>query len=199
MTRTRRRRRADDGACCARPDCARHDEPAARRTIDWQRARRATSRGLRIGLLLDAGWGLPVEPEVRAAVEAAAARVRGAGAIVEPLAPFMTRAMADGMDRFWRMRSLARHLGAAAPSAARGAALHRRLGARRRGPARRARCSAATARWRDARRRGRRLRSRSTSCCRRPRRCRPSPPSCRARPTTRRGRSSTSPSRCRTT
>ena len=28
-----------------------------------------------------------------------------AGAIVEPMAPFMTRDMADGMDRFWRMRS----------------------------------------------------------------------------------------------
>ena len=32
----------------------------------------ATLQGLRIGLQLDAGCGLPVEPEVRAAVEAAA-------------------------------------------------------------------------------------------------------------------------------
>ncbi|HET7793193.1 MAG TPA: amidase [Rhizobacter sp.] len=62
-------------------------------------------RGLKIGLMLDAGWGLPVEPEVRAAVEGAARAFEAAGAIVEPLAPFMTRAMADGMDQFWRCRS----------------------------------------------------------------------------------------------
>ena len=62
-------------------------------------------RGLRIGLLLDAGCGLPVEPEVLAAVQAAARRFEAAGAIVEPLPPFMTQAMLDGMDHFWRMRS----------------------------------------------------------------------------------------------
>lgn len=64
-------------------------------------------RGLRIGLHLDAGVGLPVEPEVRAAVEAAARAFEAAGAIVEPLAPFMTRDMLDGQDRFWRARALA--------------------------------------------------------------------------------------------
>jgi aspartyl-tRNA(Asn)/glutamyl-tRNA(Gln) amidotransferase subunit A len=37
-------------------------------------------RGLRIGLLLDAGCGLPVEPEVRAAVEQAARWLEQAGA-----------------------------------------------------------------------------------------------------------------------
>ncbi|MFT4243734.1 MAG: amidase [Acidovorax sp.] len=62
-------------------------------------------RGLRIGLLLDAGCGLPVEPEVKAAVERAARLMEGAGAIVEPMRPFMTQAMLDGMDHFWRMRS----------------------------------------------------------------------------------------------
>jgi aspartyl-tRNA(Asn)/glutamyl-tRNA(Gln) amidotransferase subunit A len=62
-------------------------------------------RGLRIGLLLDAGFGLPPEPEVRAAVEAAAQTLAGAGAIVEPMEPFLTRKMIDGLDRFWRMRS----------------------------------------------------------------------------------------------
>ena len=63
-------------------------------------------RGLRFGLLLDAGCGLPVEPEVRAAVEAAARLFEAAGAIVEPMAPFLTPAMLDGMDHFWRMRSM---------------------------------------------------------------------------------------------
>lgn len=62
-------------------------------------------RGLRLGLQLDAGWGLPVQPEVRAAVEAAARAYEQAGVHVEPIGPFMTREMADGMDRFWRMRS----------------------------------------------------------------------------------------------
>jgi aspartyl-tRNA(Asn)/glutamyl-tRNA(Gln) amidotransferase subunit A len=42
---------------------------------------------------------------VQAVVEAAARRFEAAGAIVEPVPPFCTREMADGMDRFWRMRS----------------------------------------------------------------------------------------------
>jgi len=62
-------------------------------------------RGWRVGLLLDAGWGLPVDREVREAVEGAARRFEAAGAHVEPMQPFMTREMADGMDRFWRMRA----------------------------------------------------------------------------------------------
>ncbi len=64
-------------------------------------------QGLRVGLLLDAGAGLAVLPEVRAAVEAAARAFEQAGAIVEPLEPFLTRAMLDGQDRFWRARALA--------------------------------------------------------------------------------------------
>ena len=62
-------------------------------------------QGLKIGLLLDAGCGLPVEPEVKAAVERAAQLMEAAGATIVPMAPFMTQAMLDGMDHFWRMRS----------------------------------------------------------------------------------------------
>jgi aspartyl-tRNA(Asn)/glutamyl-tRNA(Gln) amidotransferase subunit A len=62
-------------------------------------------KGLRIGLLLDAGCGLAVDPEVRAAVEDAARRFERAGAVVAPMRPFFTRTMLDGMDHFWRMRS----------------------------------------------------------------------------------------------
>ncbi|MFO0298904.1 MAG: amidase [Pseudomonadota bacterium] len=62
-------------------------------------------RGLRLGLWLDAGWGLPLDGAVRAAVAAAARRFEAAGAIVEPLPPFVQREMADGIDLFWRMRS----------------------------------------------------------------------------------------------
>ncbi|MFO1328597.1 MAG: amidase [Rubrivivax sp.] len=62
-------------------------------------------KGLRLGLQTEAGWGLPTDPEVRAAVEAAARRFEAAGAVVEPLRPFLTAEMAEGIDRFWRMRS----------------------------------------------------------------------------------------------
>ena len=72
--------------------------------IDWLQLERDL-RGLKIGLLMDAGWGLPVEPEVRAAIEAAARAFEAAGAHVEPLRPFMTRTMVDGVDRFWRTRA----------------------------------------------------------------------------------------------
>ena len=72
--------------------------------IAWRQLQRDL-KGLKIGLLLDAGWGLPVLPEIRDAVLAAARAFEAAGAVVEPLAPFSTRAMIDGLDRFWRMRS----------------------------------------------------------------------------------------------
>ena len=62
-------------------------------------------RGLRIGLLLDAGCGLVAEPEVLAAVKRAARIFEQAGAIVEPMKPFLTPAMLDGMDHAWRLRS----------------------------------------------------------------------------------------------
>ena len=75
--------------------------------LDWQDVERGPEhvRGLRIGLLLDAGCGLAVEPDVRAAIEHAAALLESAGAQVTPLRPFMTQTMLDGMDHFWRMRS----------------------------------------------------------------------------------------------
>ncbi len=75
--------------------------------IAWDQFDRGTDllRGLRIGLLLDAGCGLPVEPEVRAAVERAAQIFQRAGASVETMAPFLTPAMLDGMDHAWRLRS----------------------------------------------------------------------------------------------
>lgn len=87
----------------SRPD-ARDTMSLPWQDIAWQQLHREV-KGLRIGLQLDAGWGLPVEPDTRAAVEAAARLFERAGAIVEPVRPFMTRAMIDGMDAFWRCRS----------------------------------------------------------------------------------------------
>ncbi len=72
--------------------------------IAWSRLDRDL-RGLKIGLLLDAGAGLPLDPEIRAAVQTAADHFAAAGAHVETIAPFLTRTMLDGMDNFWRMRS----------------------------------------------------------------------------------------------
>ncbi len=90
----------------ARPD-ARDTMSLPYQPIDWLALDDgdANLSGLRLGLLLDAGWGTPVAPAVRAALEDAARRLEAAGARVMPMAPFSTRAMADGMDRFWRMRS----------------------------------------------------------------------------------------------
>ncbi|GAA2479748.1 amidase [Terrabacter carboxydivorans] len=72
--------------------------PAAPRPLD--------PVGLRVGLHLDAGCGLPVEPEVRTAVEEAAAAFADAGAVVTPLEPFMRPSWLDDLDQFWRVRSL---------------------------------------------------------------------------------------------
>jgi aspartyl-tRNA(Asn)/glutamyl-tRNA(Gln) amidotransferase subunit A len=62
-------------------------------------------KGLKLGLWLDAGLGLPVQAEVRAAVEAAATAFAAAGAEVAPMASFVSRAMLDGLDKFWRQRA----------------------------------------------------------------------------------------------
>ncbi len=72
--------------------------------IPWHQLER-DPRGLRIGLWLDAGFGLPVDPAVRQAVVAAAQAFAAAGAHVDEVPPFLTRAMLDGMDDFWRTRS----------------------------------------------------------------------------------------------
>jgi Asp-tRNA(Asn)/Glu-tRNA(Gln) amidotransferase A subunit family amidase len=60
--------------------------------------------GLHIGLLTES-CGLPVDPEVRVAVEEAARTFERAGARVSPMPPFFTREMLDGLDHFWRMRA----------------------------------------------------------------------------------------------
>jgi aspartyl-tRNA(Asn)/glutamyl-tRNA(Gln) amidotransferase subunit A len=62
-------------------------------------------RGLRVGLLTGMGVGTKVDPEVRAATEAAAAALAGGGAVVEPVKPFLTAEMLDGVCRFFEARS----------------------------------------------------------------------------------------------
>jgi aspartyl-tRNA(Asn)/glutamyl-tRNA(Gln) amidotransferase subunit A len=62
-------------------------------------------RGLRVAVHVDAGCGMPVDPVVAAAVEAAAQVFASAGAVVEEITPFMTPAMLEDLDLFWRVRS----------------------------------------------------------------------------------------------
>jgi aspartyl-tRNA(Asn)/glutamyl-tRNA(Gln) amidotransferase subunit A len=71
--------------------------------IPWQ-SLEFEATGLRIGLHLDAGVGLDVESEIHAAVVEAARLFESAGAVVEPVDPFVTRVMVDGLDLFWRTR-----------------------------------------------------------------------------------------------
>jgi len=74
-------------------------------TLDWA-VRPADVRGLRVGLMLEAGCGVRASREMSAAVERAARDFEAAGARVAPLAPFLTQEMLDGLDHFWRARSL---------------------------------------------------------------------------------------------
>lgn len=73
--------------------------------IAWHALDDFSPRGLRIGLMLDPGIGLPVDPEVAAAVAQAADAFAKLGAVVRPIPPVVTRAMLDGLDDFWRARS----------------------------------------------------------------------------------------------
>ena len=151
-----------------------HEPAAAAHRVDEARARRArpahrpaARRRLR--------------PAGRSGGEATRCRRRPsasprAGAHVERIAPFFTRAMLDGMDAFWRMRSwldcrrLPRERQAKVlPFIVEWAKGGAHLAA--------SRCSAATARWARCATPPSRRTGPSTSCCRRRRRSRPSPPS----------------------
>jgi aspartyl-tRNA(Asn)/glutamyl-tRNA(Gln) amidotransferase subunit A len=60
---------------------------------------------LKIGFLPDMRAGLPVNAEVRAAAEAAAKALEGAGCAVEEMRSFLSPDMLDGMCRFFEARS----------------------------------------------------------------------------------------------
>ncbi|MCX8101532.1 MAG: amidase [Geminicoccaceae bacterium] len=67
-------------------------------------------RGVRLGLLLDIGAGLPVDPEIRAAIEDAARRFEAAGCILEPVEPFLEADLFRALDLFFRARLAAQLL-----------------------------------------------------------------------------------------
>ncbi|NVN87405.1 MAG: amidase [Rhodopseudomonas sp.] len=71
--------------------------------FDWS-ALAIEPRGLRIGLMLDAGVGQALEQPVRDVVVRAAKAFEAAGALVTEVAGVMTRETLDGLDHFWRAR-----------------------------------------------------------------------------------------------
>ena len=101
-------------AVLARPD-GRDPTSLPPEAIDWRDLALDLS-GLRIGLMEDAGCGLAPDADNRRVLEDCAEALRGAGAVVEPVAPVLDRAMLDGFDRFFRARFLAQ-IEALAPDA----------------------------------------------------------------------------------
>jgi aspartyl-tRNA(Asn)/glutamyl-tRNA(Gln) amidotransferase subunit A len=73
--------------------------------LDFGQLDRLEPKGVRIGWLADMGAGLEVDPQVRAASEAAANALAREGSRVEPVRPFLNEAMLDGMCRFFEARS----------------------------------------------------------------------------------------------
>lgn len=71
--------------------------------IDWFAKRDV--KGLRIGLLIDQSFGLPLEAPVRDVVTKAAKAFESAGAIVHEIASPFTGEMVAGLDAFWRARA----------------------------------------------------------------------------------------------
>ena len=90
-------------AVLSRPDPRDHmNLPPA--DLDWTDLDRDVA-GLRIGLLLEPGCGMPVAPEIREAVTRAAEAFARAGAEIVPVDPWMTPELLKHVDDFWRTRA----------------------------------------------------------------------------------------------
>jgi aspartyl-tRNA(Asn)/glutamyl-tRNA(Gln) amidotransferase subunit A len=62
-------------------------------------------KGIRMGLMLSAGCGMPLDGAVRAAILAAARTLEAEGAVIEEAPHIMTDDILSGLDTFWRARS----------------------------------------------------------------------------------------------
>lgn len=71
--------------------------------LPWTTAAPFDPKGARIGLVLDVGDGAEVDPEVRAAVVAAAGIFEAAGAVVEEIGPYLEPGEINLIDLFWRI------------------------------------------------------------------------------------------------
>ncbi|MSO77534.1 MAG: amidase [Alphaproteobacteria bacterium] len=67
--------------------------------------RGASAKGLRLGLLLDMGYGLALDAEVRQAVEKAASLLQSLGAKVEPMRPILALDQARHIERYFLGRA----------------------------------------------------------------------------------------------
>jgi aspartyl-tRNA(Asn)/glutamyl-tRNA(Gln) amidotransferase subunit A len=80
-------------------------------SIDWLSIKQPAEqfvqvlKGLKIGLLLNPGCGMPVDARVTDCITKAAKIFELAGAHVQPMNPFMTEDLLQDLDAFWRMRS----------------------------------------------------------------------------------------------
>jgi len=75
--------------------------------IDWYAfdVDQSFFNGKRVALHMDAGCGLPLDPQIAETIRRAAKRIEASGGYVEEIKAFMTPKMLQGMDHFWRMRS----------------------------------------------------------------------------------------------
>lgn len=73
--------------------------------LPWNEPGDLDAARLRVGVLDDAGGGMPVDPEVAAALHAAAKVFEQHGAAVERMEPFMTHDLLNRLDLYWRARS----------------------------------------------------------------------------------------------
>lgn len=91
----------------ARPD-ARDWTALPPAALDWD-DRTLDVPALRVGVLLDAGCGMDVDPEVASAVGLVADTFATAGARIEPMSPWLEPRLLADLDLFWRVRSLVDH------------------------------------------------------------------------------------------
>lgn len=99
--------RCVDDALVVMPSLARPDWRDATsvppETLDWN-VPPTDVRGKKLGLLLDAGCGLPVDKDVRDAIVAAADRFAAEGAEIVEIGPFMTQELLESLVSFWQAR-----------------------------------------------------------------------------------------------
>lgn len=160
----------------ATPDDAARDYTHIDRPMDWAAARADREvAGLRVGVHVDAGCGLPTDPEVAAIVQGVAATFERGGAHVEAIDPIITGDHLHRLDLFLRARSWldlnrldAAHRAAVLPY------IEAWAGGPTSSPVRRS--STPTTGCRRCGRRRSRRRLDSTSCCPRSLRGRPSRP-----------------------
>lgn len=76
-------------------------------SLPWTEPDRTGPRGLRVGVLREAGCGMAVDDRVSAGLERVAALFADGGARVEDVDPVMTQDLLTRLDLFWRARVLA--------------------------------------------------------------------------------------------